>query len=329
MPVTSETASLRRLILKHPDDAVRDPADVAAEARALNYLGTPDLARAREEYARFVDLVGRTGAEILRLPRAEGVGLDSIYTRDASVASPKGMILASMGKPERSDEPAAQAAAFVAWDVPVAGAIQPPARLEGGDVVWLDDRIVAVGRGYRTNAAGIRALGALLAGTVDELIEVPLPHWKGPADVFHLMSVISPVDRRLAVVYGPLLPVPFRERLLELGFAFVEVPREEFESMGANVLALAPGECVMLAGNRRTQAALERAGVRVWTYEGAEISVKGGGGPTCLTRPVARDGSTQHPTPNNPGPKTQPDYCVPGAGSNTLSVSFLNNTHNA
>jgi len=312
----SEVAPLRRVVVKHPDDAVRDAAAIAEEARALNYAGTPDLDRARTEYEAFVRLIADEGADVLRLPRAGEAGLDSIYARDASVVSPRGMILASMGKAERSGEPAAQARAFAAWGTPVAGIIQPPGRLEGGDVVWLDDRIVAVGRGYRTNAAGIAQFRAILGDAVDELIEVPLPHWRGPADVFHLMSILSPVDYRLTVVYAPLMPVPFRERLLDLGFDFIDVPTEEFDSMGANVLALGPRHCVMLAGNPRTRERLEQAGVRVRTYEGREISIKGGGGPTCLTRPVARDADGRKPQDTIPL-------------SNTASVPLRNSTHSA
>ena len=285
----SEVGLVRQIVVKHPEEAFRNPATIEAEWRDLHYLGPPDFDRARDEYEAFLTQVGRDGTEVLRLPRAAGVGLDSLYTRDASVTAPRGAILACMGKPARRGEPAAQAEAFATWGIPVIGAIQPPGRLEGGDVVWLDDRIVAVGRGYRTNAAGSAQLAALLGDTIDELIDVPLPHWRGPNDVFHLMSVISPVDRRLAVVFSPLLPVPFRERLRDLGFALVEVPDEEFGSMGANVLAIAPGHCVALDGNPRTRDRLERAGVEVSVYAGSEISAKGGGGPTCLTRPVRRD----------------------------------------
>jgi N-dimethylarginine dimethylaminohydrolase len=193
-----------------------------------------------------------------------------------------------MGKTARAGEPASQAAAFGEWGLPVVGAIHEPGRLEGGDVVWLDARTVVVGRGYRTNDDGIRQFRELLGETIDELIVVPLPHWRGPNDVFHLMSIVSPVDRDLAVVYSPLLPVPFRERLLERGVQFVDVPDGEFESMGTNVLALAPRRCLMLTGNPKTRAALEDAGAEVVVYEGEEISRKGGGGPTCLTRPLAR-----------------------------------------
>jgi N-dimethylarginine dimethylaminohydrolase len=170
----------------------------------------------------------------------------------------------------------------------VVGEITDSGCVEGGDVVWLDDHTIAVGHGYRTNDAGILQLRGILDDVIDELIVVPLPHWRGPGDVLHLMSLVSPVDRNLAVVYSPLLPVGFRQRLLSHGCELVEVPDEEFETMGTNVLALGPRDCLMLAGNPRTRDALERAGARVREYAGQEISVKGAGGPTCLTRPLAR-----------------------------------------
>ena len=171
--------------------------------------------------------------------------------------------------------------------MPVCGRIEPPGSAEGGDVIWLDSRTFVVGRGYRTNADGIRQLRAILGRAV-EVVEVPLPHWRGHHDVMHLMSLISPLDHDLAVVYSPLLPVPFREWLLDRGIQLVEVPDEEFETMGTNVLAVAPRRCLILSGNPRTRAALERAGADVIEYEGTEISVKGAGGPTCLTRPLER-----------------------------------------
>jgi len=169
----------------------------------------------------------------------------------------------------------------------VIGAIEPPGLLEGGDVAWMDERTLAVGHGYRTNDEGIRQLRAILGDAIDVLV-VPLPHWRGPGDVFHLMSIYSPVDSDLAVVSSPLMPVPFREALLDRGIALVEVPGDEFDTMGANVLAIAPRVCIMLRGNPKTRERLERAGAEVFEYEGQEISLKGGGGPTCLTRPLER-----------------------------------------
>jgi N-dimethylarginine dimethylaminohydrolase len=221
------------------------------------------------------------------LPRDETTTLDSIYVRDASIVCGRGLILCRMGKPQRAGEPEAHARALHGGHLAVCGRIEPPGRVEGGDVVWLDSRTFVVGRGYRTNADGIRQLRAILGGDV-EVVEVPLPHWRGEHDVMHLMSLISPVDHGLAVVYSPLLPVAFREWLLDRGVRLVEVPDAEFDTMGTNVLALAPRRCLMLAGNPCTRAALERAGAEVVEYEGTEISVKGAGGPTCLTRPLER-----------------------------------------
>ncbi len=284
----SEVGRLTHLLLKHARDAFKDQASVTSQWRDLNFTAPPDVAAALDEYDRFVSLLTDDGVEVSYLPAASGVGLDSIYVRDASVLAPAGIALASMGKPLREAEPGAQADWFRNRGLAVVGAIRAPAVLEGGDVVWLSPKTVAVGRGYRTNAAGIAQFESLVRSVDTECIAVPLPHWKGPGDVFHLMSILSPVDRDLAVVYSPLLPVSFRELLLDRGYRLVEVPDEEFESMGANVLATGPRRCVMLSGNPRTRAALERAGAAVRVYQGLEISVKGGGGPTCLTRPLVR-----------------------------------------
>ena len=283
-----EVGTLRRVVVKHARTAFADPDEIARDWQALNFTAPPHVERAATEYDRFVECLKSTGAEVLALPSNRDTTLDSIYVRDASLITPHGVVLCRMGKSERATEPSAQRSVFESWNLPIAGAISPPGTIEGGDVLWLDERTVAVGRGYRTNDAGISQLRDLLGSAVDEVVVVPLPHWRGPGDVFHLMSIISPVDRDLAVVYSPLMPVPFREMLAARGIQFVEVPEQEFESMGANVLALAPRVCLMVEGNPITQARLEAAGASVQTYAGTEISLKGGGGPTCLTRPLER-----------------------------------------
>jgi N-dimethylarginine dimethylaminohydrolase len=284
----SEVGTLRRVLLKHPREAFGAPERIDAEWRTLNFTAAPDLARAIDDYERFTAMLRASGTAIDFLPAAPGTTMDSLFVRDASIVCDRGAILCRMGKPQRAGEPEAQAASLRAAGVEVLGRIEPPGTLEGGDVAWLDARTLAVGRGYRTNDDGIRQLRALLGDAIDELIVVPLPHWRGPSDVFHLMSILSPVDRDLAVVYSPLMPVPFREALLARGMQLVEVPDAEFDSMGCNVLAIAPRRCVMVAGNPLTRDRLERAGCEVLEYEGAEISLKGGGGPTCLTRPLRR-----------------------------------------
>jgi N-dimethylarginine dimethylaminohydrolase len=286
--MSSEVGALRRVVLKHARDAFVDEATIAAEWRSLGYTSPPDLSRAIAEYDAFVSLVQSSGSEVHLLPSDPRTSLDSVYVRDASIVGDGGVILCNMGKPQRAEEPAAQEAAFTRLPAtPVIGEIQPPGHLEGGDVLWLDGRTIVVGRGYRTNDEGIRQLRAFLPDDV-QIVVVALPHGRGPADVMHLMSLISPVDRDLAVVYSRLLPVPFRELLLHRGVELVEVPDDEFETMGTNVLALSPRRCLMLSGNPQTRRALERAGAEVLEYEGKEISVKGAGGPTCRTRPLER-----------------------------------------
>jgi N-dimethylarginine dimethylaminohydrolase len=287
--VQSETGWLRRVLVKPPTAAFASIQRIATEWHELGYTAAPHLERASVEHAHFLDLLVHAGAEVIALPDAAGTGLDSLYARDSSIACARGLILASMGKPARSGEPHAVGASARALGIPVCGSITGDGRIEGGDVLWLDPRTLVVGRGYRTNDEGIRQLRALLADEIDELIVVPLPHWHGPGECLHLMSLLSPVDRDLAVVYSPLLSVPFRETLCARGIGLVEVPTEELASQGTNVLTLGPRHCVMLAGNPRTRAALERAGCVVEIFEGHEICAKGSGGPTCLARPLLRD----------------------------------------
>jgi N-dimethylarginine dimethylaminohydrolase len=284
----SEVGCLRRVLLKRPEEAFAGRERIEAEWRDLGFLAAPDLGKARDEYAAFVGLLQRAGAEAAFLPMGDGVGLDSIYVRDAAVVTPRGVILCSMGKRQRCGEPTALNRFCESQGAPILGSICGPGTLEGGDVAVLDERTIIVGQGYRTNGEGIRQLRALTEGFAD-IVVVPLPHWNGPDHLLHLMSIISPVARDLAVVYSRLMPVAFREYLLASGVRLIDVPDEEFPSMGGNVLAIAPGRCLILAGNLRTKALLEKAGVEVMEFSGEEICIKGGGGPTCLTRPLVRD----------------------------------------
>lgn len=288
IPGLSEHGPLASVLVKHAREAFVSDDAIASQWKRLNFSGPPNFSRAMDEYDRFLAIVADCGCETVSLPPGDGLTLDSIYTRDAAVVSADGVILASMGKASRAAEPAAQEGELRRHGWPIAGSIAPPGRLEGGDLVWLDQKTLAVGLGARTNDEGIRQLKTLLGSSFEELIVVPLPDYPGQHDVMHLMSLISPVDRDLAVVYPRLLPAAFRQTLLHRAYRFVDVPDEEFETMGCNVLALGPRRCVMLSGNPKTRAALEKEGAQVHVYDGQEISLKGGGGPTCLTRPLAR-----------------------------------------
>jgi dimethylargininase len=197
-------------------------------------------------------------------------------------------VLFQMAKPARAEEPPLLGTALEAAGVPVVAELSGPARADGGDIMWLDERSLLVGRSYRTNAAGVHQLREILAAEDVAVASADMPHDRGPEHVLHLMSVISPVADDLAVVYPPLAPVPLMQELAARGVRIVPVPVSEYETMASNVLAVRPGVVVMLAGNPRTRAALEAAGCEVHAYEGSEISLKGDGGPTCLTAPILR-----------------------------------------
>ena len=279
---------IKRVLMKQPKDAYQNQEKVNKQSPQLHYIGKPDFEKAQTDYEKLVAFLESSGVEVHFLPADETTSLDSIYTHDPCVISNGGVILCTMGKEARMPESKAMGVYFESIGIPILGRIESPGTLEGGDVVWVDERTVAIGEGYRSNAEGIRQFKILLSDHVDNMISVPLPHWTGPADCLHLMSNISPIDHDLYLVYSRLLPVPFRQYLLHRKIKLIEVPDEEYDSMGCNVLAISPRKVIMLEGNPITQKRLENEGVDIHTYDGSEISLKGAGGPTCLTRPFLR-----------------------------------------
>ncbi len=286
--IHSEYHQLDSVLLCPVEVAFETTEKIHQQWKMLNYTGAPDIMTAVKEYQQFTEILKEQQVGCQYLSPHENLSLDSMYCRDASIATDFGYIICNMGKVARNFEPEAHLAYYRKTGRAVLGKIESPGTLEGGDVAWIDRQTLAVGHSYRTNREGIRQLRDLLSAYQIEVMEVDLPHYKGPEDVFHLMSVFSPVDEKLAVVYSPLLPIGFRNELLSRGFELVEVVEEEFETMGCNVLAIAPRSCVMVAGNPETEAALIQKGCRVIVYGGKDISIKGGGGPTCLTRPLSR-----------------------------------------
>jgi dimethylargininase len=269
---------LRRVLVRGPGPTAR--------WREYGWRAEPDAARLGAEHDAFRAALEEGGAEVLVAePPADG-NPDAVYVYDPALVADRGAVLLLPGKPGRRDEPAQLERDLAAAGVPVAARLEAPALAEGGDTLWLDERTLLVGRGYRTNDAGIEALRRALPEV--DVIPFDLPHLRGAGEVLHLLSLLSPLDRDLAVAYLPLMPVRLVELLAERGVELVEVPDGEFETMGPNVLALAPRVALALEGNDETRRRLERAGVDVRVYRGDELSRKGDGGPTCLTRPLLR-----------------------------------------
>ena len=271
------TAPLRRVLVRRPGDAER--------WQEFGWRGRPDPDRIVEEHEQLVATLEQAGAEVVVGDPLDSV-LDAIYVHDPAAVTARGAVLLNPGKDVRRVEVDAIARDLEAAGVPVLGRLEGDEHAEGGDMLWLDDATLVVGRGYRTNDAGIDALRRAFPEA--EVVVVDLPHWHGRGEVMHLLSLISPLDEDLAVVYLPLMPVRLVELLEARGVSFVQVPDEEFESMGCNVLALGPRRALALEGNHETRRRLEAAGVEVLVYSGEELSRKGDGGPTCLTRPLVR-----------------------------------------
>ncbi len=284
----SEFGRITEMYIKKVEDSFINEQTIEGQWEELNYLAKPDFTNAKQEYASLVSIFESANINLHYFTRRDHLTMDSMYCRDATIVTDFGVILCKMGKQLRQREPVACQLDYEHSNIPILGAIQGDGRLEGGDVAWLDSKTLAVAHGYRTNDEGFGQLSKLLKPHGIRLIQVDLPHYKGQSDVFHLMSIFSPVDKDKAVVFSPLMPVRFRQELLDRGYQLIEVPESEFESMGCNVLAIAPSDCVIVKGNSKTKDLLESAGCKVTEYEGQEISVKGGGGPTCLTRPINR-----------------------------------------
>lgn len=266
---------------------VRTPTTVG------DFVGTaqwrePDRDLLLKQHVDFVRLLESVGAEVFVADPVDEL-VDAVYTHDPAIMTPFGAILLRMRKPVRAPEPPVMRRDFERFDVPILGELTQPAYADGGDKVWLDARTLLVGRGYRTNAGAMDQLRGILEPHGVNVISLDLPHYEGPDAVLHLMSVISPISYDLAVVYEHLAPVALIELLDERGIRRITVDEDEMLTQGANILAVAPGEVVLAAGNDKVRAKLDAAGVKVHEFAGTEVAVKGDGGPTCLTQPLWRE----------------------------------------
>ena len=279
---------LNTVIVKHPKEAFINQEHLKKEWKKFNYIHEPDFSKAEHEFEQFLSIIKQHVDHIEYLPASELVGLDSLYAHDPVKFTKKGAIILKSGKKLRQPEAEVYKQFLKEKDIPILGELTGEALADGGDLVWLDDRTLLIGRGYRTNDEAIRQIKEIAKGLVDECIVVQLPHDQGEDECLHLMSFISIVDENLAVVYSRLMPVFLRQILIKRGFELIEVPDEEYHRLGCNVLALAPRICMIVSGSPYTKRKLMDAGATVYEYEGNEISYLGTGGPTCLTCPVIR-----------------------------------------
>jgi N-dimethylarginine dimethylaminohydrolase len=228
------------------------------------------------------------GAEVEDIPPAMELSLDAVYAHDASLPTDFGLILMRPGKANRVPEGKHHGSFCQILGIPMLAKITAPATAEAGDIVWLDAKTLLIGQSYRTNAQGIQQMRALLAPKGVEILSAPIPHGQGPSACLHLMSLISLLDERTALVDLPHIAVETAELLKGRGFTLIEIDYSERQTLACNVLSLGQKRLLALEENAKTNEKLRSAGFDVRSFPGSELCINGSGGPTCLTRPLLR-----------------------------------------
>ena len=287
--LNSNVSTLKAVLLKDPKAAFKSQKTIDLQWRNLNFIERPDFKKSIIQYEKFVDILNDNHVQILFIPEDDETSLDSIYTHDPMFMTPNGAVIGNMGKKQRKPETAMMKKYLYETGIPILGEINNGGTLEGGDAIWIKDKIAAVGLTYRTNNEGVNQLRKILSSISVELICVDLPHWNGPVDVLHLMSLISPLKEDLFLIYEKLLPVGFLKLLNNLDIKTISIADEDYDTLGCNVLPLSTTKCLITKGNDRTTKIIEQNGIEVIEFQASEICYKGSGGPTCLTRPIYRD----------------------------------------
>jgi len=283
----NEYSSFKEVAIRDATNAFISEDKLNTEWKKLRFHAQPNFQEAIMEYLNFENLIINSSQDIIYLPESKNLTIDSIYARDSILVSPKGLIICGMGRHSRRSEAFECAEIYRKKGYKIAGEIKLPGTIEGGDFIWIDENHAAVGLGPRTNKEGIYQLKEILGNEVNLKI-VKLPKPSHPDDVLHLMSIISPVDKDLSLIFRPFMPLSFISWLENLNMKFIDVSENEYKQMGCNVLAYAPRSVIMLDNIPLVKEKLEKAGCLVKTYKGNEISLKGEGGPTCLIRPLIR-----------------------------------------
>ena len=287
--LNSNVSTLKTVLLKDPKAAFKSQKTIDLQWRNLNFIERPDFKKSIIQYEKFVDILNDNHVQILFIPEDDETSLDSIYTHDPMFMTPNGAVIGNMGKKQRKPETAMMKKYLYETGIPILGEINNGGTLEGGDAIWINDKIAAVGLTYRTNNEGVNQLRKILSSISVELICGDLPHWNGPVDVLHLMSLISPLKEDLFLIYEKLLPVGFLKLLNNLDIKTISIADEDYDTLGCNVLPLSTTKCLITKGNDSTTKIIEQNGIEVIEFHASEICYKGSGGPTCLTRPIYRD----------------------------------------
>ena len=285
--VSSMTNRLATVGMLRPMKALK-----TADPKKWHYGNSFDPTKINDNYSSFTKILTDLDVKILWMESKNNENADSIFTYDASFMTPRGAILLLPGKPLRKGEEKIHEAFYKKNNIPIIGRLSGSASAEGGDIFWVDKETVVIGKSFRTNQEGIEQIKRIFNAFNVIVFSFDLPFFLGSEACLHMMSLISLVDDKKALTYKTLLPIGLVQLLEKKGYDLIEAPEDEFissEGLNINVLAIKPGECVMISGFPKTKKTLENNGVNVHTFEGNSLCIGCEGGPTCLTRPILRE----------------------------------------
>ena len=284
--VSSMIAPLKKVALMKPGKSLFN-----ADAKKWNYNNKFDPKKIEAVFLSFLNLLQEDKIQIFWMDETQTDIADAIFTYDASLMTPEGGILMSLGKNLRKGEQEIHRQFYIKNNIPIISEINGRATAEAGDTLWLDKKTLVIGKGFRTNEDGANQIKMIMNKIGIQVHIFDLPVYQGKNACLHLMSLISILDDKKALVYSSLLPVGLYKLLLKNNFSLVEAPKEEFQlsnTLSTNILATSPGNCIMIDSLPQTRSALEKEGIKIRVFKGDELCVACEGGPTCLTRPLYR-----------------------------------------
>jgi N-dimethylarginine dimethylaminohydrolase len=282
--VNTEVGRLRTVLLHKPGEEINS---IEPPYEKWRHTSKPSLEEMQRDYENLAEAFKQEGVEVVeRLPeKAEPPRLvKSIYTRDPSFAVPGGVIVGRMYDDLRRGEELYTMQTLAGLGCPILRTVNGSGTIEGGSVMWLSPRHLAIGLSFRVNEEGARQVAEVVQG-IDPGIEVKVT----PIFGSHIDESICMVDRHTAVVLRERLVWSFWEYLRdELKLNIIERPEDVYIAG----VALRPGRVLVASGEDKRAGIkiLERAGVDVVEVDiDSLVEPRNTGSIHCLTMPILRD----------------------------------------
>lgn len=277
---STETGRLREVLLARPNHLQIVPCNaVARDGLAKGYSTCSPTAQ--RQHRELETALAQAGVRCRFVPPSEGMA-DLSFTRDPVVMTPWGAIGLRLAEPHRRAETDHVLATLARMGVSVAGRIDR-GHVEGGDVCLLREGLVLIGiSGERTDEVGARTLGTMFKDRGWQALYTQLD-----AEHLHLDTILAMASDDCAVACVEALEPALLAELERLGIALIPASLDEVAGLRANILSLGGERVIANNPSRAMRAALESRGITTIAVDLGEFA-KCGGGPHCLTLPLAR-----------------------------------------